>query len=335
MKIYNLLTTFFFLIFWLGCFSIPASYAFATGDININGLEAAEKVNGILIEIPLTKPLPYDLYSEKNQTVNVNIYQGKLDTTDIKTKRVPGWLNWIKTYQFENSAQISFRMRKPFLDITHNLMDDPPRIQISLMYQTASNDSTDSSSIDPSESVNGLLNGPIDLIVIDPGHGGEDSGAVGKNGLLEKDVTLDIANQLKNLLITDSQLKVILTRNNDMLISLEERAEIANRNQADIFMSIHTNASTKRSVVGCETYFLSVAKNDDARAAAALENSSLRFDSVEKTDKKQEDIDFMLMDLIQNEILMESSDLASMIQNCLKRNLSIPSRGVNQAGFVV
>jgi len=128
---------------------------------------------------------------------------------------------------------------------------------------------------------------------------------------------------------------VILTRETDVLIPWEERTRIANQSGAALFISIHTNAFRKRSVRGSETYFLAAAKNDQARAAAALENSSVRFDLAGDESHNVADLEFILMDLVQSEYLKESSDLAAMIQKRLKKSLSIPSRGVNQAGFVV
>ena len=109
----------------------------------------------------------------------------------------------------------------------------------------------------------------IDVIVIDPGHGGPDSGAVGSKGLVEKEVTLDIAQRLRRLLQKEQRLKIILTRTDDVLVPLEERTAIANRNAADLLVSIHTNASPKRSAHGSQTFFLSAAKTDEGRAAAA------------------------------------------------------------------
>jgi N-acetylmuramoyl-L-alanine amidase len=171
--------------------------------------------------------------------------------------------------------------------------------------------------------------------VIDPGHGGPDSGAVGRDGLMEKEVTLDVARRLRELLEKEGKLKTILTRETDTLVPLEERTQIANRNGADLFISIHTNSFRKRSVRGCETFFLSAAKNDDARAAAALENSSVRFELKGDRSQSVSDLDFILMDLVQSEYLKESSDLAGIIQEHLKTSLSLPGRGVSQAGFVV
>jgi N-acetylmuramoyl-L-alanine amidase len=318
---------------WFLILTISTPLVFATDEFNVLNLEVTEKINGVLIEIPLDQPMEYEIFKDQNQTITVNFYQGRLDTAFFNAKEVPGLLTWTKAYQFENSAQLSFKLKNAFVNYTHYLLTDPPRIQISLIHEIPPKDSAfySVSSSPPEEKR--LLNDPIDIIVIDPGHGGEDSGAVGKNGLLEKEVTLDIANKLKELLKNDKGIEVILTRDKDVLVPLEERAAIANQRKADIFLSIHTNASQKRSARGYETYFLSVAKNDEARAAAALENSSIRFEHMEN--QNSEDLDFILMDLVQSEFLVESSDLASMIQNRLKNKLSIPSRGVNQGGFVV
>ncbi|MGQ9817947.1 MAG: N-acetylmuramoyl-L-alanine amidase family protein [bacterium] len=173
----------------------------------------------------------------------------------------------------------------------------------------------------------------IKVIVIDPGHGGIDPGAVGKNGLYEKDVNLDIANILKKIIEDSLKIKVLLTRNKDQYMSLKSRTNFANRNAADIFISIHCNASPKnRNAGGFETYFLSEARTNEERAAAAMENASLMFD--EET-KVTGDVNFILYDLAQSVFLEESNNLAEAIQTSAERALNIPARGVSQAGFYV
>lgn len=173
----------------------------------------------------------------------------------------------------------------------------------------------------------------IKVIVIDPGHGGIDPGAVGKNSLYEKDANLDIANSLKKIIEDSLRLKVLLTRNKDQYMSLKSRTNFANRNSADIFISIHCNASPKsRNTGGFETYFLSEARTNEERAAAALENASLMFDEELKLTG---DINFILYDLAQSVFLEESNNLAEAIQTSAERLLNIPARGVSQAGFYV
>lgn len=178
---------------------------------------------------------------------------------------------------------------------------------------------------------------PIDVIIIDPGHGGEDFGAVGSKGLKEKDVVLDIAFRLEKLLKNslNEDLKVHLTRRGDYFVPLEQRSLFANQKGGDLFISIHVNSARRKKASGTEIYFLAQAKNDEARAVAALENSSIRFEHPEGTPMDTSELNFILMDMIQTEFLKESSDLAQMIHDQMEKYLDIPSRGVDQAGFFV
>lgn len=175
----------------------------------------------------------------------------------------------------------------------------------------------------------------IERIVIDPGHGGKDPGAVGPSGLLEKDVNLDVSKVLKMLL--EKELEVIMTREDDSFVPLSERARIANEASADLFISIHCNAAPrrKRNSGGVETYFLSVAKTDEARAVEARENASLRFEFDEENGYNFDDVSLILWDLAQNEFLEESENLAESVQKGLAKSLPIEDRGINQAGFYV
>lgn len=173
----------------------------------------------------------------------------------------------------------------------------------------------------------------VQVIVLDPGHGGIDPGAVGKKGLYEKDVNLDIAKMLKKIIEDSLKIMVLLTRNKDQYLSLKGRTNFANRNNADIFISIHCNASPKSSkACGFETYFLSEARTNEERAVAAMENASLMFDEEIKVSG---DINFILYDLAQGVFLEESNNLAEAIQSSAERLLNIPARGVSQAGFYV
>jgi N-acetylmuramoyl-L-alanine amidase len=173
----------------------------------------------------------------------------------------------------------------------------------------------------------------VALVVIDAGHGGIDPGAVGKKGLYEKDVNLAISKMLKDFIEDSLKIRVILSRDRDVYLSLKERTNLANRNAADLFVSIHCNAHLRGAPrSGFETYFLSEAKTSDERAVAALENASLKFDNlVMPTD----DLSFILYDLAQSAFLDESNRLAENIQVSAEKNLQIPSRGVKQAGFYV
>ncbi len=170
------------------------------------------------------------------------------------------------------------------------------------------------------------------LVILDPGHGGKDPGAIGPRGTKEKTITLDIAKRVKKYLEKEGY-KVLMTRTKDKYVSLRERARFANKNQGDIFVSIHCNAAPYvKGANGLETYFLAEAKTTWARAVAMRENASLKYDESEKI---KTDIDLILTDLAQNEFLVESSRLAELIQENTAKITGLRNRGLNQAGFYV
>ncbi|MFQ5586257.1 MAG: N-acetylmuramoyl-L-alanine amidase [Thermodesulfobacteriota bacterium] len=179
--------------------------------------------------------------------------------------------------------------------------------------------------------------GVLKTIVIDPGHGGIDTGAIGPTGVMEKDINLAIAQELAELLSKKPGLKIILTRRDDQFIPLTERTAIANRSGADLFISIHTNASLRKVASGVETYFLSFdASDDDARRVAAFENGVVKFE--EEASDHQNETDYLkliLWDMTQTEFLNESSLLAETIHERLTTVIKGEERGVKQAPFIV
>lgn len=175
----------------------------------------------------------------------------------------------------------------------------------------------------------------IKKIVLDPGHGGIDPGAIGPGGLREKVVNLGITLRLKNHL-EKLGLNVILTRTEDKYVSLAERIKIARLSNADLFVSIHCNAAVRdRGKRGLETYFLSDAKTDWERAVAARENAALQFEVTDTNPITSNDLSLILSDLAQNEFLQESQDLATAVQEATAANCGSPNRGVMQANFYV
>jgi N-acetylmuramoyl-L-alanine amidase len=182
---------------------------------------------------------------------------------------------------------------------------------------------------------------PKTIIVLDPGHGGIESGAQGPSGLLEKDVALTLATRLKSVLQQDRTVSVVLTRDDDRQLPLDERTAIANHNRADLFISIHLNASRRRDAYGAETYFLSAeATDDEARILAGLENRSSDFEDENgeasmPADAKKRGLDLVLWDLAQNQYLAESSALAEAVQRELNALAGTRDRGVRQAPFHV
>ncbi|MBI3318865.1 MAG: N-acetylmuramoyl-L-alanine amidase [Candidatus Omnitrophica bacterium] len=174
--------------------------------------------------------------------------------------------------------------------------------------------------------------GYLKTVVIDAGHGGKDPGAIGRAGLREKSVTLDIARRMRDLLQQDG-LNVVMTRDSDRFISLSRRCQIANQERGDLFVSVHANASRRRSISGYEVYILSDATDDHARALEAAENASLESEVGASASQQTEAI---VWDLLYTENRAESRELASSICRGLAlTQFSSRNRGVKSARFYV
>lgn len=173
----------------------------------------------------------------------------------------------------------------------------------------------------------------VGRVVIDPGHGGKDPGALGSmKNVHEKDITLAIAKKLAKMLREEVNCEVILTRNNDRYLALEERTAFANTKSADLFISIHANAHRNQDVYGMETFYLNLATDDDAIRVAAMENAT--------SAKNISDLHSILSDLMQNAKINESSRLAAFVQESMygdmkKKYSNIKNNGVKQAPFYV
>lgn len=300
-----------------------------TEKFNVIEYAVHEKKNGLLLELILRRPLKFEAFASEGNWLNITLEEGRLSPSDFNRRNRRGLVRQVKAYQFANSAQVSFRFARdlgPFVTATETA---PDRLQI--LYE----DSTYFPDYPvPHETQISTTPDPIDLIVIDPGHGGRDAGAIGrKKKTKEKDVVLKIARYLRELIDKDSRLQAVMTRTGDTFVPLEKRAQIANDSGADLFISIHANASKKTRPRGSQTFFLAHANNDDARAVAQLENAALQYEDREPDDTSV--VNFILLDMIQTEFQRESADLAEIVQREFEKNLKIPSRGVDQAGFVI
>lgn len=172
------------------------------------------------------------------------------------------------------------------------------------------------------------------VLVIDPGHGGKDPGAIGPDGLQEKQVVLQVAKELRQIIRRKlPQYQVVMTREDDVYVPLTDRAKIANTHRADAFISIHANASDRRKVRGIETWYLSFTANSErAQRIATRENqmSTQQLSALER----------ILHDLQETDRINQSALLAGMTQTSLVRhigqhNSAVPNRGVDGAPFMV
>jgi N-acetylmuramoyl-L-alanine amidase len=172
----------------------------------------------------------------------------------------------------------------------------------------------------------------VGRVVLDPGHGGHDTGTIGSKGLQEKDLALDISKRVALLIRDRLGAEVVLTRSDDTFVPLERRTEIANEEKADLFVSIHANASRKETASGVETFYLNFTTDEAAIDVAARENASSRKTVYELTD--------MLQQIALQDKLQESRQFAVTVQRYLysasvKANSRTKDRGVKKAPFVV
>jgi N-acetylmuramoyl-L-alanine amidase len=172
----------------------------------------------------------------------------------------------------------------------------------------------------------------IGRIVIDPGHGGHDTGTIGRRGLSEKDLVLDVALRLRKLLVEKAGAEVVMTRSDDTFIPLEERTAIANEKDADLFVSIHANASHDPTARGVETYYLSFTSDPNALQVAARENAT----SEESVHQLQD----LVKKIVLTEKIRESQVFAGDVQDAISGRLAKAgpeqrNRGVKRAPFVV
>ena len=285
------------------------------------------KVKFDVHELPPAKKekLPYRLY--------VDLFNCILDTSLKQPIPVmDGLLKRIRAGQF------SPKRSRVVLDIEsidkYRLftLEDPYRLVIDVFGSKASKRKAVPKSHAIIKSLPEQLGLGVKTIVIDPGHGGKDKGAIGPHGLYEKDVTLKIAKELKRIIERQTNCKVYLTRSKDVFVSLEKRTAIANAKKADLFISIHTNAHKDPRIGGVETYYLNFSQDREAARVAALENAI--------STRKISDLEAILKDLLFVTKVSESAELAKRTHRCLIKSLKkrykwIRNLGVKRAPFYV
>ncbi len=178
----------------------------------------------------------------------------------------------------------------------------------------------------------------LDVIVIDPGHGGKDPGAVSKNGTREKDIALQLSLKLaEEIRKAMPNTKVVLTRDDDTFIPLYRRGQIANENNGKLFISMHLNAvaGSSRTARGFETFILRPGRNDDAAEIARRENASIRFEEDPSKYKELTNEEWIVVEMAQRAFVKFSEKFAEMLQGEVSKKSKLHNRGVKQAGFLV
>jgi len=300
---------------------------------NINGITLTEKKNGTSIVLSTAKKFSSgDVSCSQNRdnSFYVTVYKGTYNQLSTDSIIPAGIVKKVTVSQQKQSLQISFEFKRELLSRSIIIQND--KIIINLITERAAEipDATVMRKLEQDKE-----NWKIDNIIIDPGHGGKDPGAVGKNGTYEKTITLKIAKYLQELLETENDIKVTLTRNNDSFVALNERTRIANASNGKLFVSIHCNANKNRSVSGFETFFLKPARTESALEVAALENSVIKYEADKESYKELTDHDYIVLSMMQANFVKESESWGSNLQKEIAEFSEYKSRGVDQAGFYV
>lgn len=338
----------FFALFLLVCFFIQASAGSASAEpVEIKGVRQWAGQNSIRVVIDLSGMAPYSKGKLSNpERLFLDLKGAKLAATAPKSVAIGDRLvKSVRLGQFSaDTVRIVFDLESDSYDHKIMTLDDPMRLIVDFAQKGRFDqkpepkvDAVPETKVPSRPEPKSHVADVRRKIVIDAGHGGRDPGAVGKSGLYEKDVVLDVALHAKAVLMKKyPNYDVILTRDRDVFIPLDERAAIANRVGADLFVSVHANASTNRKARGIETYLLNWTNDDESLRVAARENAI----SLKKMRQVQNDVATMLASLERESKRDESVKLAGYIQNSMisgvmQTNPDVPNLGVKQALFYV
>ncbi len=299
-----------------------------------------KKQNGTLLSITLSDSLPFDCtYFYPNLTIN--FLGGTIDTQRVKQTTRIGLVDSLFALQYKQSAQVSLILIREIEEPVIDYIQDSRTLLIALRQKKIK-------AVAPKKPANSsavIENEPnsegLKRIVLDPGHGGKDPGAIGITGIKEKDVVLSIALKVRDMLKKQNRLKVLLTRERDIFIPLSERTKFANDKKADLFISVHADAvpgnkKRKENTRGYKIYFLSQAKNEEDKLVAMRENAVIE---LEDRPQNYSNLHNVLIDLAGNEFLKESQDLCILLDQKFESTTGnkIPKLhlGVGQANFWV
>ena len=315
-------------------------------DYNITHIAFEEGDEGTRAVLTLTEELLYHVDSETPGLLRLKIYGGSLNSLLFTIPQGEGLFNRVRAEQTEHDAYLFFDVKRSAARFRVEFETDGEGRDVvrRLVIFLEKGELPEIPEVDYAgkrmleildEDARQRWREPLQRIAIDPGHGGIDNGKVGRSGVKEKDINLEIAMLLQERLLDALSVDIVMTRIEDELVPLERRAEIANAEGADLFISIHCNGWFHPDAGGFETFFLSPARTEDESRLAREENESTRFENPGLSAEEADDLDFILWDMVQNEFITESSELAELIQQELSEVLDIRNRGVKQAGFKV
>ena len=311
--------------------SLERRLELGSAEFNVTGLRVEQLGRSTAVHIQCREALSYRASSPEPGVIELKVYGAEANISRVGTTTRRGLLRSARSKQYSDHAVVTVLVDD--LVGRYRTYTAAQGCDIVLVLEEEQ-----VSALPPpvpwgKKNVN-IEQGPVDVtreitvrtVVIDPGHGGHDVGAVGNQGILEKDVNLGVARELKSYLERESDLQVVLTRDDDSYLELADRAEIANSSHGDLFISLHCNSWFNDGAHGFETFFLSPAESDWAKSVEAAENNAAG---------EPDDVEFIVWELVQNRFISSSSQLAEVIQQGVVADLDLLDRGVRQAGFRV
>lgn len=317
----------------------------------LSGMQISERENGVVIRLGASRRFGDGEITLKmrGDWLHIELYKAIVDADQIRRTQKIKQIRDIKVIEFEELVSIGLRLRKK--PLSREIYQEPDGGDIVAILRYKENIAGDNSASDgigdqdmpADEQLQQQLDRErrrwlIDTVVIDPGHGGKDPGAIGAGRLKEKDVVLPVALKLGEIIRKKMPgVKVVYTRRDDRFIPLRRRTQIANENNGKVFISVHANANRNRNAKGFETYILGPEKGDQARSVVERENSVIQFEDA-KNQRHYKGINTILATMAQSAFLKQSERLASNVQNNMNsrlRSLRMKNRGVKQAPFWV
>jgi N-acetylmuramoyl-L-alanine amidase len=311
----------------------------AATSFDIPTLRLETKANGMLITIPAQKRLAdIESWLRQDGWFYVTVADARADTTAIARVPVTGIVRNIVAVQSPTSVQLTFKLSEPVAATEIIRSEATNDIMISLRTPTEEEKKPSRPQL-PSGFGRQRDRWQLDVIVIDPGHGGKDWGATGVSGVREKDITLGIGLKLGRLIKKAfPSIDVVYTRRDDRFIELDRRGQIANEADGKLFISIHCNSLKRKPsrTRGFEVYLLRPGRTAEAIAIAERENAVIEMEEgYEKRYKELTEENFILVTMAQSAHVKASELFAEYLQRAMARVTGVPNRGVKQAGFYV
>jgi N-acetylmuramoyl-L-alanine amidase len=295
----------------------------------ISELIIDQKANGTLIRVKSNKEIPSYSSSFKEGVLSIILKNTSADVDKINKIKGRGVIREIKARNSGKNVELKIAVTKEYTASEVLNIENSRDLMITIhnkIFTVKDNSDKNKGKWD------------FDVVVIDAGHGGKDVGAIGINGVREKDVNLGVALKLGKLIESNiKDVKVVYTRSNDTFIELYKRGKIANEKGGKLFISIHCNSTPQRptDASGFEVYLLRPGRTQEAIQIAARENGVIQYEENPKRYEKLTDENFILVSMAHSSYMKYSEKFSDLLDKQFGNNLTFGSRGIKQAGFYV